>query len=46
MPPAARTIGLSLVEALAAAHLDELKHEVMAVLAGSLFLTVVGWFIF
>ena len=43
MLPMPRTITFSLVEALARAQLGELKHEVMAVLAGSLLVTA-GWF--
>jgi hypothetical protein len=45
MLPTPRTITFSLVEALAVAHLGELKREVKVVLAGSLLITA-GWFFF
>ena len=42
MPPP-DAVTFSLVEALAGAHLGELRREVMVVLAGSLLITA-GWF--
>jgi hypothetical protein len=45
MPPTPGTITFSLVEALAAAHLGQLKHEVMVALAGSLLITACWFFL-